>query len=192
VGKGTVVAAAVARRTKAARRVKRSISVTTRPRRADEKHGRDYFFCTPEEFSAKMRDGELLEWATYLDHRYGSPAAWVDDHLKAGSDVVLEIEVQGAMQVKAHRPEAVLIYMCPPSWDALRRRLSKRRSESPEVQRRRLAVAKQEIRRLPEYDYVIVNGRVADAARTLLAILEAEHARVGRHHTGPLHEVKHG
>lgn len=190
VGKGTVVAAAVARRTKAARRVRRSISVTTRPRRPEEKDRRDYFFCTPEEFDSKAEGGALLEWATYLDHSYGTPAAWVDEQLEAGFDVVLEIEVQGAMQVKEQRSEAVLIYMCPPSWDALRRRLAKRRSESLEVQRRRLAVAKQEIQQLPEYDYVIVNGKVAEAARTFLAILEAEHARVGRHEIAPVRKVK--
>ncbi|MBN1460194.1 MAG: guanylate kinase [Armatimonadetes bacterium] len=192
VGKGTVVAAAMARRTKAARRLKRSVSVTTRPRRPDERDRKDYFFCTPEEFGSKVRAGELLEWATYLDHSYGTPAGWVDEQLQAGFDVVLEIEVQGAMQVKKQRPDAVLIYMCPPSWEALRRRLAKRRSESLEVQRRRLAVAKQEIQQLREYDYVVVNGKVAEAALTFMAILEAEHARVDRHEIAPLQKVKRG
>ena len=189
VGKGTVVAAAVARRTNAARRVRRSISVTTRPRRPDEKDEKDYFFCTSDEFDAKVKSGALLEWATYLDHDYGTPADWVDEQLQAGFDVVLEIEVQGAMQVREQRPDAVLIYMCPPSWEALRRRLARRRSESLEVQRRRLEVARQEIRQLPEYDYLIVNGRVAEAARTFLSILEAEHARVCRHETLPARKV---
>jgi guanylate kinase len=192
VGKGTVVRAAVGRRTKAARRVRRSISVTTRPRRSDEEDGRDYFFCTSEEFDRKTKAGELLEWATYLDHSYGTPARWVDQQLAAGFDVVLEIEVRGAMQVTERRPGAVLIYMCPPTWAALRRRLAKRRSESEDMQRRRLAVAAEEIRQLPEYGYVIVNKKVAEAARTFLAILEAEHARVDRQHLDGLLEEAHG
>jgi len=180
VGKGTVVAHAMSAGRGGGERLRRSISVTTRPRRADEREGVDYFFCDADDFERKGRAGELLEWATYLDHRYGTPAEWVNQQLAAGYDVVLEIEVLGAMQVKQRRPEAVLIYMLPPSWRALRERLRRRRSESEEIQRQRLAVARQEIRRLPEYRYCIVNDRVPRAARKLLGILEAERARVER------------
>ncbi len=180
VGKGTVVAHAMSLGRAGGKRLRRSVSVTTRPRRAEELEGVDYFFCDPSEFERKVERGELLEWATYLGNRYGTPAAWVDRELAAGHDVVLEIEVLGAMQVKERRPGAVLIYMLPPSWRALRQRLRRRRSEGEETQRRRLAVARQEIRRLPEYGYCIVNDRVSRAARKLLAILEAERARVER------------
>lgn len=180
VGKGTVVGRAMALRDDIAGRVRRSVSVTTRPRRGDERNGRDYFFCTPSEFNQKVRAGELLEWATYLGNSYGTPAAWLDRQLASGYDVVLEIEVQGALQVKQRRPDAVLVYMLPPSWRALRQRLRRRRSESAEVQEQRIAVAREEMRSLREYDYVIVNDLVSRAARRLLTILEAEHARVER------------
>jgi guanylate kinase len=183
VGKGSVVARAMATRAGAAAGLRRSVSATTRPPRADEIEGRDYFFRSPEEFRRMVQQRELLEWATYLDHSYGTPQGWVDRQLGAGYDVVLEIEVQGAMQVRQRRPEAVLIYMLPPSWAALQRRLKKRRSESEELQQRRLEVARQEMAHIRDYDYVIVNGRVAAAARTLLAILAAEHARVSRRGT---------
>jgi guanylate kinase len=186
VGKGTVVAAAMAApgerrlRGETASRLRRSISVTTRPRRADEQDGRDYFFCTPEEFEESVKVDQLLEWASYLGNRYGTPAQWVDRQLAEGYDVVLEIEVQGALQVKQRRPDAVLIYMLPPSWRALRQRLKRRRSESEGIQQQRLAVARHEMKSVPAYDYVIMNDRVGSAARKLLAILEAEHARVAR------------
>lgn len=180
VGKGTVVARAMAGRNDLPGRLRRSVSVTTRPRRADEREGRDYFFCTPAEFRRKVRAGELLEWASYLGNSYGTPSAWVDRQLASGYDVVLEIEVQGALQVKRRRPRAVLVYMLPPSWRALRRRLRRRRSESVEVQERRIAVAHHEMRHLRRYDYAIVNDRVSRAAKRLLTILEAEHTRVAR------------
>lgn len=180
VGKGTVVAHAMSSRHAGSKRLRRSISVTTRPRRADERDGVHYFFCTPSEFEQKVRAGALLEHATYLGHNYGTPAVWIDEQLAAGDDVVLEIEVQGAMQVKHSRSEAVLIYMLPPSWRALRQRLRRRRSESEEIQEQRLAVARQEIKHLPEYHYCIVNDRVSRAAGRLTSILEAERCRVER------------
>ncbi len=170
----------MASRSKEARRLRRSISVTTRLPRPDEKQGKDYFFCTDSQFERKVKAGELLEWATYLGNRYGTPARWVDQQLASGYDVVLEIEVKGALQVKKRRPDAVLVYMLPPSWEALRRRLRKRRSESAEVQEKRLAVACREMESIGAYHYVIVNDRVARAAGSLLAILAAEHARTER------------
>lgn len=180
VGKGTVVARAMQARSPAARRLRRSVSVTTRSPRPEEREGEDYFFRSEVEFQRMAEAGELLEWATYLDHSYGTPREWVEGQLEDGYDVVLEIEVQGAMQVRERRPEAVLIYMLPPSWRALRRRLAHRRSESEEVQQRRLEVARREVNLIPRYDYWICNDRVAPAARRFLAILEAEHARVKR------------
>ena len=180
VGKGTVVSRAMSLHSEGARRVRRSVSVTTREVRNGETPGVDYFFISPQGFESKVAAGELLEWATYLDHSYGTPAAWVDQQLSQGYDVVLEIEVKGAMQVKQRRPDAVLIYMRPPSWAALRRRLAGRKRESPELQQRRLDAAREEIEHIFEYHYAIVNDRIGRAARLLLAILAAEHSRVGR------------
>jgi guanylate kinase len=180
VGKGTVVKHAMFASSTQAKRLVRSVSVTTRPRRAGEQDGTDYFFVTQEEFSRMAVAGELLEWATYLDNSYGTPRQWLDQQLEAGYDVVLEIEVEGAMQVRERRPGAVLIYMLPPSWRALRQRLKRRRSEGEEIQRRRIEVAREEIKFVPSYDYLMINERVRKSARQLLAILEAERARVGR------------
>ena len=190
VGKGTVVKQAMARRGAAAARLRRSVSVTTRSRRSGERAGRDYLFVSPQEFKRMVVAGRLLEWAPYLDNSYGTPAEWVDQQLEAGYDVVLEIEVQGAMQVRERRPEAVLIYMLPPSWQALRRRLKRRRSESAELQQRRLEVARQELKCVLKYDYVVVNDRLDRAARTFLTILEAERSRVARFDlSGPREEI---
>jgi guanylate kinase len=180
VGKGTVLARVMAGRGETASRLRRSISVTTRARRPEEQEGRDYFFQSPERFTQMTSAGELLEWAPYLDHNYGTPREWVDQQLAAGYDVALEIEVQGAMQVRQHCPEAVLIYMLPPSWRALRRRLARRRSESGDAQAGRLEVARKELDYIPHYDYLIINDRVDRCARRLEAILQAEHARVDR------------
>jgi guanylate kinase len=180
VGKGTVVNRAMSLRSASAKRLRRSVSVTTRPQRKGEKEGIDYFFRSQEEFQRLVRAEELLEWATYLKNSYGTPAAWVDQQLAEGYDVVLEIEVQGALQVRQHRPEAVLVYMLPPSWRALELRLKRRRSECEETQQQRLAVAHEELLVLPEYQYVIVNDQVNRAARSFLAIIEAEHARTNR------------
>ena len=180
VGKGTVVKHAMSGRSACAKRLRRSVSVTTRARRTDEREGRDYFFRSREEFTRMAVAGELLEWATYLDNDYGTPREWLDQQLEAGYDVVLEIEVQGAMQVRERRPEAVLIYMLPGSWRALKQRLKRRRSEAEEVQRRRIEVAREEIKFVPNYDYVITNDRVSRAGRQFLTILEAERLRVAR------------
>jgi len=192
VGKGTVVDAAMARRTEAARRIRRSISVTTRKPRPGEREGVDYFFRSPKQFASMVRRGEMLEHAEYLGHQYGTPADWVDRQLEEGYDVVLEIEVKGAMQVRRRRPDAVLIYMLPPSWQALKRRLAGRRSEDEEVQQARLEVALQEKKQVHRYDYVIVNDRVSRAASKLLAILTAERARVSRMDTDRLLEWENG
>ena len=186
VGKGTVVAKAMCGRGAGAARLHRSVSVTTRSKRAEEEEGRDYFFRSPEKFARMAVGGELLEWATYLGNEYGTPAPWVDQQLEAGYDVVLEIEVQGAMQVRERRPGAVLIYMLPPSWRALSQRLRRRRSENAQIQQQRLDVAREEMKLVTMYDYVVVNDRVESAARRLLAILEAERCRVPRLEVGEL------
>ncbi len=180
VGKGTIIVQAMRASGETAARLRRSVSVTTRPARPEEEEGVHYFVRTAEEFAAMERSGALLEWAEYLDYRYGTPRDWVDQQLAGGYDVVLEIEVRGARQVRRHRPEAVLIYVLPPSWEELERRLTDRGSDSKEKQRRRLEVARQEVISLRDYDYVIVNDEVEATAGRLLAILEAERWRVAR------------
>lgn len=188
VGKGTVVSQAMAAFGETAGRLRRSVSVTTRPPRAGEVEGEHYFFRTAAEFDAMVEQGGLLEWAVYLDQRYGTPKEWVDRQLGDGYDVVLEIEVQGARQVRQRRPEAVLIYLLPPSLEELRRRLVGRGSDDEETQRRRLEVARWEMQHLGEFDYAFVNDEVAPAAARFLAILEAERWRVKRLDLGALGE----
>jgi guanylate kinase len=180
VGKGTVVARAMSARHERADRLRRSVSVTTRPPRPGEQDGVDYSFVSPEQFDELRDRGALLEWATYLDARYGTPREWLDQQLAAGYDVVLEIEVKGAMQVRERRPQAVLVYMLPPSWDDLAARLAGRGSDGEETRQRRIAVAHEEVDFVARYDYLIVNDDVDRAAARLLAILEAEHWRVSR------------
>lgn len=188
VGKGTVVSEAMARGGEGAARLRRSISVTTRPARTGEVEGEHYFFRSPAQFDEMVARRELLEWATYLDQRYGTPKEWVDRQLTSGYDVVLEIEVQGAMQVRQHRPDAVLIYLLPPSPEELQRRLVGRGSDDERMQQKRLEIARQEISHLRDYDYAFVNDEVARAAFRFLAILEAERWRVGRLDLGALGE----
>ncbi len=173
----------------AAARLRHSISVTTRAPRPGEEEGKNYFFRSPEQFAELVAGGQLLEWATYLDHSYGTPREWVDQQLAAGYDVVLEIEVQGAMQVRERCPEAVLVYMLPPSWEELRSRLAGRGSDGEETQRRRIEVAQEEIGFVSRYHYVIENDTVEAAARRFLAILEAERWRVTRLDLSPLRQI---
>ena len=166
--------------------LRRSISVTTRPPRPGEQEGREYFFRSDQEFDRMQAAGELLESAQYLDHRYGTPKAWVEEQRRNGASVVLEIDVQGARQVRAAYPEAVLIFVAPPSWEELRRRLQARQTEDEDVMTRRLRTAEAEVQaardltRVGEFPYVIVNDHLGDAVECLRAIVLAERCR--RHH----------
>jgi len=182
VGKDTIFEAARERIAAAVGPVVRSISVTTRRPRPGEVNGEHYHFCSRPEFERRIEAGEFLEWATYIDNYYGTPARWVEEKLTAGWHVCLEIEVRGALQVRSRRPEAILIYVLPASWRELDSRLEKRRTEDPALRRRRMEVARQEIAYLRQYDYCIVNrdGEVARAADQLCAILLAESCRMSR------------
>lgn len=160
--------------------LRRSISVTTRPPRPGERDGGEYHFRSDQEFDRMEAAGELLESARYLDHRYGTPRAWVEEQRRAGADVVLELDVQGALQVRQLDPDAVLIFVVPPTWEALARRLSDRQTETPAHLERRLDAARRELRQLPHYDYVIVNDDLQAAAAQLLSIIEAERCRPAR------------
>lgn len=165
VGKGTVVAAVRRRHPD----VFLSVSVTTRPRRPGEVEGVHYHFAEAAEFERMVRAGELLEHATYAGNRYGTPRAPVDAQLASGAPALLEIELQGARQVRRAMPEAHLVFLAPPSWEELVRRLTGRGTESPEVVAARLALARQELAAEAEFDEVVVNDDVELAADRLVA-----------------------
>ncbi|MEU8568329.1 guanylate kinase [Streptomyces pathocidini] len=167
VGKSTVVA----HLRKEYPEVWLSVSATTRRPRPGERHGVQYFFVDDEEFDKLIANGELLEWAEFAGNRYGTPRRAVLDHLEAGEPVLLEIDLQGARLVRKSMPEAQLVFLAPPSWDELVRRLTGRGTEPPEVIRRRLEVAKTELAAESEFDGTLVNTSVEDVARELLALL---------------------
>ncbi|MFJ8230929.1 guanylate kinase [Streptomyces sp. NPDC094448] len=167
VGKSTVVA----HMRKAHPEVWLSVSATTRKPRPGERHGVQYFFVTDDEFDKLIANGELLEWATFAGNRYGTPRGAVLDRLDAGEPVLLEIDLQGARQVKESMPESRLVFLAPPSWDELVRRLTGRGTESAAVIEERLAAARIELAAESEFDTTLVNTSVEDVARELLALV---------------------
>ncbi|MCX8001679.1 MAG: guanylate kinase [Anoxybacillus mongoliensis] len=154
-----------------------SISVTTRKPREGEVDGVDYFFKTREQFEQMIRQNELLEWAEYVGNYYGTPIEYVEKTLQEGKDVFLEIEVQGAMQVRRVFPEALFIFLAPPSLSELRKRIEMRGTESEELIRDRLKAAKEELEMMDAYDYVVENDQVELACERIKAIVTAEHCR---------------
>ncbi|HET7840767.1 MAG TPA: guanylate kinase [Terriglobia bacterium] len=154
-----------------------SVSYTTRPRRMGEKHGREYFFVVPRTFRRMIAAGEFVEWADVHGELYGTARGQIRKAQTAGKDVLLDIDVQGHRQVRRKIPEAVSIFLLPPSYRELARRLRKRHSDAPEVIRRRLRNAQKEIKHWREYDYLIVNDRLPTALQKLCAVVEAARAR---------------
>lgn len=154
-----------------------SVSVTTRAPRCGERDGEDYFFVTPERFALLDREGQLLEHAEYVGCRYGTPRAYVEDKLHQGLNVVLDIEVQGAAQVRARCPDAVLVFILPPSAAELENRLRCRHTDSEETIARRLVQARNECARAHTYDYIVINDDPDAAAGELDAIVTAELCR---------------
>jgi guanylate kinase len=148
-----------------------SVSATTRKPRPGEKHGVQYYFVDDDEFDKLVANGELLEWADFAGHRYGTPRQAVLEKLDAGVPVLLEIDLQGARLVRKAMPEAQLVFLAPPSWEELVRRLTGRGTESPEVIERRLAAARVELAAESEFDVTLVNTSVEDVARELLALM---------------------
>ncbi|KIZ17494.1 guanylate kinase [Streptomyces natalensis ATCC 27448] len=167
VGKSTVVA----HLRKVHPEVWLSVSATTRKPRPGERHGVQYFFVEDEEFDKLIANGELLEWAEFAGHRYGTPRKAVMDRLEAGEPVLLEIDLQGARQVRESMDDASLVFLAPPSWDELVRRLTGRGTEAPEVIERRLAAAKVELAAETEFDLTLVNTSVEAVSRELLALM---------------------
>jgi guanylate kinase len=158
--------------------VRLSISCTTRAPRPGEAQGRDYHFVTVPEFEAMRERGDFLESAAVHGNLYGTSGVWVADRLAAGEDILLEIDWQGAAQVRKLRPEAIGVFVLPPSLAALEQRLRSRGSDSDEVIARRLAAACHEIAHLAEFDYVIINDVFEQAVRDLVGIVRAERLRL--------------
>ena len=150
-----------------------SVSHTTRERRPKEQDGRDYHFVSQAEFGRMIEAGEFLEWAVYNDHHYGTSFAAIEAPLAEGRVVVLEIEVQGARQVRATMPEAVAVFIGPPSRAALRARLVGRGTDSPEQVDARLRTAERELEAQPEFAHVVVNDRLEEATAELAAIVRS-------------------
>lgn len=157
-----------------------SVSMTTRAQRPGEVDGKDYFFRSREEFEELIRNGQMLEYAEYVGNYYGTPLTYVNETLDKGIDVFLEIEVQGALQVKKKVPDAVFIFLTPPDLNELQERLVGRGTDSEEVIAQRIERAREEIALMSEYDYAIVNDEVPLAAECVKRVIEAEHFRVDR------------
>lgn len=157
-----------------------SVSATTRPKRLGERDGEDYHFLTRDEFERRRAAGEFLEWAAYGGELYGTLKREIDRLLAQGRHAVLDIEVEGARQVRRLYPNAVLIFVLPPSADVLLERLRGRRTESPTALRARLARAAEELAAVDEYDYVVINDDLVLAVGQVGAILDAEARRVAR------------
>ena len=154
--------------------VQPSVSHTTRPPRGQEKHGREYFFVSPQEFDTMVLAGTFVEWAHVHGQRYGTSKKAIEDRIAAGADVILEIDWQGALQIKRIFGNAVLIFILPPSWDELRSRLQRRGEDSSETIELRLANAAQEMAQCKEFDFVIINELFERALFDLKAIVHAQ------------------
>lgn len=157
--------------------LKYSISMTTREPRRGEKEGVDYFYRSKEQFEHLVKQGALLEHAQYVNNYYGTPKEYVENMLNLGHDVFLEIEVQGALQVKKNYDKGIFIFLLPPSLEELKNRILLRGTESAQLVQGRLQEARNEIEMMDEYDYVVVNDNVHNAVDKVKAIIESEHCK---------------
>lgn len=175
-GKGTVVKGLMERYDDYAL----SVSMTTRKPRPGEEEGKAYFFVDKQKFEETIKAGGLIEYAQYCDNYYGTPKAYVEEQLAKGKDVILEIEIQGALQIRKIFPTALLIFVTPPSAQILKERLLGRGTETPEVVKQRMDRAAQEADGMGEYDYILVNDTVDQAISDAHSIITAAHARPSR------------
>ena len=169
-GPGGVGKSTVAARLRASGDFWVSVSATTRSPRANEHDGVDYFFISDEEFSRRVRNDEFLEWAEFAGNRYGTPSSAVEEALLAGRNVLLEIEIDGAKQVKSHLPSCLLVFLEPPTWEELVARLEGRGTDNPERRAERLQLAQDELAAAPFFDLVIVNDRVERVVEQLIGL----------------------
>jgi len=175
-GKGTLLK----RLSEKDKSIRCSVSATTRSPRKDEIDGKDYFFKTVEEFEKMISGDELIEWVEYCDNYYGTPRQYVSELLNEGYNVILEIEVEGALKVRKKFPESILIFILPPSFAELEKRIKSRGTESLDTIKKRLEQARKEIQFIHNYDYVIVNSEIDKAAEEIRCILVAESLRINR------------
>ena len=154
-----------------------SVSATTRDPRPGEVEGREYFFRTVEEFEKMIAKEDLIEYAKYVDNYYGTPRTYVEEQLERGRDVILEIEIQGALKVKEKFPETLLLFVTPPSAAELKRRLEGRGTETPEVIASRMKRAREEAEYMDRYDYLIINDDLNECVEEMHQIIQGEHRR---------------
>ena len=157
-----------------------SISATTRNPREGEVDGREYFFKTTEEFEKMIAQGELIEYANYVGNYYGTPKAYVEEQLASGKDVILEIEIQGALKVKEQFPETLLLFVTPPNATILKERLVGRGTETIDVVEQRMKRASEEAEGIPSYDYILVNDDLQTCVKQMHHIIQSEHYRTSR------------
>ena len=155
-----------------------SVSATTRAPRPGEEHGREYFFHTKKEFEELILEDALIEYAQYVDNYYGTPKAYVEKLFNMGKDVILEIEIQGALKVKKKMPNTLLLFVTPPSAEELKRRLVNRGTESMEVIESRLSRASEEAEGMLEYDYILINDVIEDCVDNMHNIIQSQHDAV--------------
>lgn len=155
-----------------------SISATTREPREGEVHGREYFFVSEEEFEDMIREDRLIEYARYVDHYYGTPKDYVMSQMEAGKDVILEIEIQGALKVKEKFPETLLIFVAPPSAEELKRRLVNRGTETADVIDARMKRACEEAEQMDRYDYLLINDEIDRCVEELNGLIQGQHRRM--------------
>ena len=176
-GKGTLMKELVARYEET---YALSVSATTRAPREGEQEGKEYFFKSKEEFEKMIAKEELIEYAKYVENYYGTPRAYVEKMLDAGKDVILEIEIQGALKVKEKFPDTLLLFVTPPSIEELKRRLIGRGTESMEIIESRMKRAAQEAEKMECYDYLIINDNLRACAEKMHSIIQGEHLRSDR------------
>jgi len=174
VGKGTIKDALLLK----LQDIKLSISATTRPKREGEIEGRDYFYLSQKEFATKLEHDEFLEHAPVYSNMYGTPKKYVLDNIQRGYDVLLEIDIQGALKVKEKMPEGVFIFIQPPSVEALEQRINGRGKDSPESIQTRLAACREEMAMVNHYDYLVINDALEEAVDKVQSIIIAERCRV--------------
>lgn len=157
-----------------------SVSATTRAPREGEEHGREYFFLSVEEFEAMIQKNELIEYARYVENYYGTPKAYVDEQLAAGKDVILEIEIQGALKVKEQFPDTLLLFVTPPSAQELKKRLVGRGTEDEATIQSRLARATEESQGVENYDYLVINDDLEQCVKEVHEVIQSEHFKITR------------
>lgn len=175
-GKGTVLKLV----RESCHNIKFSVSATTREPREGEVNGVNYFFMSQNEFEQMILNNEFAEWVKYCENYYGTPKKWIQDNIEAGFDVILEIEVEGALNIKKQFPDCVTIFMLPPSFEELEHRITTRGTEDKKVIEKRLTKAKNELNYIDKYDYVCINNTVEDSVREISSIIISEKLRYFR------------